>query len=120
MGRTMQADDERVGFVTPPGWTLKAGPPAAPNVGPWPLTIAAKHQRGGIGRELTQQRDAHARRRPNLRILHTACVDEPDGLRPFDLGSGFEPQGEASDGEVDHIDPLQPDDTLHSRREARA
>jgi diamine N-acetyltransferase len=116
--RAIYADDELVGFVMLADETLKARPPAEPNIGLWRLMIDAKHQRRGIGREVLRQIVAHVRCRPGVRFFYTSYVDEPGGPGPFYLGLGFEPNGEVDDGEAVLIYPLQPGDAARSRERA--
>jgi diamine N-acetyltransferase len=113
--RAIYADDELAGFVMLADETLKAEPPAAPNIGLWRLMIDAKHQRRGIGREAMRLIVAHVRSRPGVRFFYTSYVDEPGGPGPFYRGLGFEPNGEIDDGEVVLIYPLQPGDAARSR-----
>jgi diamine N-acetyltransferase len=116
--RAIYADDEMVGFVMLADETLKAQPPAAPNIGLWRLMIDAKHQRRGIGREVTRRIVAHVRSRPGVAFFYTSYVDEPGGPGPFYRSLGFEPNGEIDDGEVVLIYPLQPGDAARSRERA--
>jgi diamine N-acetyltransferase len=113
--RAIYADDEMVGFVMLSDETMKAQPPAAPNIGLWRLMIDAKHQRRGIGHEVMRQIVAHVRSRPGVCFFYTSYVDEPGGPGPFYLGLGFEPNGEIEDDEVVLIYPLQPGDAARSR-----
>jgi diamine N-acetyltransferase len=114
--RAIYADDDMVGFVMLADETLKAEPPAEPNIGLWRLMIDAKHQRRGIGREVMRQIVAHVRSRPGVHFFYTSYVDEPGGPGPFYLSLGFEPNGEIDDGEVVLIYPLQPGDAARSRQ----
>lgn len=106
--RAIYADDELVGFVMLSDETLKADPPAEPNIGLWRLMIDQRHQRRGIGREVMRLVLDHVRSRPGVRHFYTSYVDEPGGPGPFYLGLGFAPNGEIDDGEVVLLYPLHP------------
>jgi diamine N-acetyltransferase len=118
--RAIYADDELAGFVMLSDETLKAQPPAEPNIGLWRLMIDARHQRRGIGRVVMEQIVEHVRSRPGVCFFYTSYVDEPGGPGPFYLGLGFEPNGEIDDGEVVLIYPLQPGDAARSRNKDAA
>ena len=104
--RAVYADDELVGFVMLSDETLKASPPAEPNVGLWRLMIDQRHQRRGIGREVIGQVLAYVRSRPGVHSFYTSYVPEPGGPEGFYLGLGFVPNGEIDDGEVVVVYPL--------------
>jgi diamine N-acetyltransferase len=106
--RAVYADDELVGFVMLSDETLKADPPAEPNIGLWRLMIDHRHQRRGIGREVMRLVLDHVRSRPGVHHFYTSYVDEPGGPGPFYLGLGFAPNGEIDDGEVVLLYPLHP------------
>jgi diamine N-acetyltransferase len=104
--RAIHADGELVGFVMLSDETLKASPPAEPNIGLWRLMIDARHQRRGIGKEVIRLVLDHVRSRPGVRHFYTSYVPEPGGPGPFYLSLGFEPNGEVEDGEVVVLYPL--------------
>jgi diamine N-acetyltransferase len=104
--RAIHADGEPVGFVMLADETLKAAPPAEPNIGLWRLMIDARHQRRGIGRAAMALVVAHVRSRPGVRNFYTSWVPAPGGPEPFYRGLGFEPNGEIDDGEVVAVYPL--------------
>jgi diamine N-acetyltransferase len=106
--RAVVADGELVGFVMLADETLKAEPPAAPNIGLWRLMIDAKHQRRGIGRAVMRLVVEHVRQRPGVASFYTSYVDEPGGPGSFYLGLGFAPNGEVDEGEVVLVYPLHP------------
>jgi diamine N-acetyltransferase len=85
--------------------TLRAVPPAEPNVGLWRLMIDANHQRRDIGSEVIRPVLEYVRSRPGVHSFYTSYVPEPGGPGPFYLGLGFEPNGEVDDGEVVLIYP---------------
>lgn len=112
--RAVYADDDLVGFVMLSDESLKAEPPAEPNIGLWRLMIDARHQRRGIGREVMRLVIEHVRSRPGIKSFYTSYVAEPGGPGPFYLGLGFEPNGEVDDGEVVLVFPLRPADAADS------
>jgi diamine N-acetyltransferase len=107
--RAIYADEELVGFVMLSDETLKADPPAEPNIGLWRLMIDAKHQHKGLGREAMRLILQYVRSRPGIHYFYTSYVPEPGGPGPFYLGLGFAPNGEVEDGEVVVLYPLERD-----------
>lgn len=62
------------------------------------LMIAGQHQQRGVGRAALELLAEHVRTLPGARELLTSCVPGHDGPLGFELGLGFVPTGEVSDG----------------------
>jgi len=105
--RAIYAGDAPAGFVMLYDESLRAAPPAAPQVGVWRFMIDAGFQGRGIGAAALEQVIAHVRSRRVFSALVTSYVPGPGCPEPFYLRAGFRHTGALDDGEVVLELPLQ-------------
>jgi diamine N-acetyltransferase len=91
--------EELVGFVMVEDQSMKAQPPAKPEIGLWRLMVDQRFQGQGLGREIVARVVEHARAK-GFEKLFTSYVPGPDGPESFYLGMGFVPTGDVDHGEV--------------------
>jgi diamine N-acetyltransferase len=97
--RAIYAGNELAGFVMLSDESLRALPPAEPEIGLWRLMIDARFQGRGIGKAALMQVIEHARRRGGRR-LQVSYVPGPGCPEPFYLRLGFRHTGRMDDDEV--------------------
>lgn len=97
--RAIHAGDELAGFVMLYDETLRAIPPAPPELWVWRLMVDARFQRRGVGREAMARVIAHARLR-GAPLLQLSYVAQDGGPEAFYLGLGFRRTGRTYDGEL--------------------
>lgn len=107
--RAIYAGDAPAGFVMLYDESLRAAPPAMPQVGLWRFMIDAGFQGRGIGAAALEQVIAHVRSKRVFSALATSYVPGPGCPEPFYLRAGFRPTGALDDGEVVLELPLRTD-----------
>jgi diamine N-acetyltransferase len=98
--RAIYAGDELAGFVMLEDESLRAEPPAQPEIGVWRFMIDARFQGRGIGRAALRQVIEHAQQKGGFTRLQLSYVPGPGCPEPFYLGLGFRHTGRTDGSEV--------------------
>lgn len=107
--RAIYAGESPAGFVMLYDESLRATPPASPQVGLWRFMIDARFQGRGIGAAALRQVITHVRGKGLFSSLVTSYVPGPGCPERFYVRAGFGHTGKVDDGEVVLELPLLPD-----------
>ena len=98
--RAIYLGNEPVGFVMLYDESLRASPPAAPDIVLWRFMVCADHQGQGIGAAALQQVIEHVRRKDVFTSILVSYVPGPGCPEGFYLSAGFQHTGQMDDDEV--------------------
>lgn len=98
--RAIYAGETPAGFVMLYDESLRADPPAHPQVAVWRFMVDVQFQRRGVGAAALEKVIAHVRRRDSFSSLLVSYVPGPGCPEGFYLRAGFEHTGRIDDGEV--------------------
>jgi diamine N-acetyltransferase len=106
--RAIYADEFPAGFVMLYDESLRANPPARPQVGLWRFMIDVRFQGRGVGAAALRQVVSHVRGKGLYASLSTSYVPGPGCPEQFYLRAGFRHTGRVDDGETVLEMPLEP------------